>query len=146
MRVTNSQVAIHENRPVRCSLRAPRVSQSNINNSNNFLSLAEDLLRSFPQIVLQHGNPCFLILLIYTIRKITRWNLGLTPRLHCLDGELIQWVDKAKNVWITVGQLPTKAGWYDAPFALQGFSRSIASTPSLNKQQIRSSISTIISL
>ena len=35
---------------------------------------------------------------------------------------------KAKNVQIIVGQLSTKAGWWDSPLARQSFSRSIAST------------------
>ena len=44
--------------------------------------------------------------------KTTRINLGLTPRSHFLEGELIQWqwADKAKNVRIIVRQLPTKSG------------------------------------
>ena len=29
----------------------------------------------------------------------------MAPRLHSLEGELIHWVDKAKNVWLTVGQV-----------------------------------------
>ena len=37
--------------------------------------------------------------------------------------------DKAKNVWIIVGQLSAKAGWWDIPLTLQSFSRSISSTP-----------------
>ena len=72
------------------------------------------------------GSSCFLILLIYT--KTTRWNLGLTPRIHFLEGELIQWVDKIKSAWIIAGQFPTKAGWQNAHLALQGFSQSIDST------------------
>ena len=39
-----------------------------------------------------------LILLIHTKHKTIRRNLGLTPDLHSLEGELIRWVDEAKNV------------------------------------------------
>ena len=66
------------------------------------------------------NSPCLLILLIHTKHKTIRSNLG-DPRLHSLEGEFIYWVDKAKNVWLTVGQLPIKAGWWDAPPALQHF-------------------------
>ena len=38
--------------------------------------------------------------------------------------ELIHWVDKTRNVWLIVGQLPIKAAWWDAPFMPQDFSRS----------------------
>ena len=37
-------------------------------------------------------------------------NLGLTPHPHLLDRELIHSVDKAKSMWIIVGQLPIKNG------------------------------------
>ena len=33
-------------------------------------------------------------------------------------------VDKAKYVWLIVGQLPIKAGWWNAPLTLRDFSRS----------------------
>ena len=33
------------------------------------------------------------------------------PRFYSLEGELIHWVDKAKNVRLIVSQLPIKAGW-----------------------------------
>ena len=68
--------------------------------------------------------PCLLILLIHTKHKTIRSNLGLTPRLYSLEGELIHWVDKAKSVCLTVRQFPIKAGWWDALLALQDFSRS----------------------
>ena len=58
---------------------------------------------------------CLLILLIHTKNKTIRWNFALTPRFYSLEGELIHWVDKAKNVWLIAGQLPIKAGWWDAP-------------------------------
>ena len=61
--------------------------------------------------------------------KGTRWNHWLTPLPHFLEGELILWVDKAKNVRIIVGRLPIKAGWWDASFTLQGFSQNVANTP-----------------
>ena len=32
-------------------------------------------------------------------------------RPHFLEVELIHLVDKAKNVWLIVGQLPIKTGW-----------------------------------
>ena len=53
-----------------------------------------------------------------------RRNLGLTPRPHFLEGDHIHWVDKAKYVWLIVGQLPIKAGRWDAPLALRDFSQS----------------------
>ena len=46
------------------------------------------------------------------------------PRPHFLQGELIHLVDKAKNVWLIVGQLPIKTGWRNAPLALRDFRRS----------------------
>ena len=48
------------------------------------------------------NSPC-VILFTHTKHKTIRWNLGLTPRLHFLEGELIHWVDKAKNVWLMLG-------------------------------------------
>ena len=35
----------------------------------------------------------------------------MTPSLHFLKGELIHLVDKTKNVWLIVGQLPIKDGF-----------------------------------
>ena len=35
----------------------------------------------------------------------------------------IHWVDMAENVWLLVGQLPIKAGWWDAPLAIREFIR-----------------------
>ena len=70
------------------------------------------------------NSPCFLILLIHTKHKTIRWNFGLTPRFYSLEGELTHWVDKVKIVWLIVGQLPIKAGWWDATLALQDFSWS----------------------
>ena len=78
---------------------------------------------------------------------VTQWNLELLLRpnspdsyqtqiqeyqildwLHVLisliEGELIYLVDKAKNVWLIVGQLPIKAGWWNALLTLRDFSRS----------------------
>ena len=81
----------------------------------------------FPSLVLYKrilNSPCFLILLIHTKYKAIRWIFGLTPRFYSLEGELTQYVDKAKNVWLIVGQLHIKAGWWDAPLALQDFSWS----------------------
>ena len=45
-------------------------------------------------------------------------------RSHFLEGELIHLVDKAKYVWLIVGQLPIKAGWWNASLALRDFSQS----------------------
>ena len=79
--------------------------------SKNFLQLVEDLQGSFPLLVLEILDfPCLLVLLIYTIHKDKRAKSRLITRPHFLEGELIQWVNKAKNVWIIVGQLLTKAG------------------------------------
>ena len=48
-----------------------------------------------------------LILGTPTKQKTIQWNLGLTPHLHFLEGgEFTHWVNKAKNVWLIVGQLP----------------------------------------
>ena len=61
-------------------------------------------LRKFPPLRLQKAifnSPCLLI----HINTKTIWNLGLTPRPHSIEGELIHWVDKAKNKWLIVGQL-----------------------------------------
>ena len=55
------------------------------------------------------NSPCFQILLIHTKHKTIRWNFGLTRCFYSLEGELIHWVDKAKIVWLIVGQLPIKA-------------------------------------
>ena len=74
------------------------------------------LKRRFPPLWLKKGiwsSPCLLILLIYTKLK-TRW----------CQGEFIDMADKAKNVWLIVGQLPKKARLWDAPNGLQDFSQS----------------------
>ena len=42
--------------------------------------------------------------------EIKSWT-ELTPRFHSLKGELIHWIDKAKNGSLTVGELPKVAGW-----------------------------------
>ena len=47
---------------------------------------------------------------------------GLTPRFYSLKGELTHWVNKAKDAWLIVGQLPIKAGWWNASLALGDFS------------------------
>ena len=39
----------------------------------------------------------------------------MNPLPHFLEEKLIDCVDKAKNLWIIVSQLPIKAGWWDAP-------------------------------
>ena len=77
---------------------------------NNILLLEEDLRSSFPTGVTQgnRGLPCLLILLIYTSNK---------------ENSSTTWVDKAYYVWLIVGQLPIKAGWWDAPPALRDFNR-----------------------
>ena len=67
-------------------------------------------LWSFSPLVLQKGiwnSPCLLILLIHTKLNIIRWKFGLAPGTHFLLGELIHWVDKTKNVWLIIGQLPS---------------------------------------
>ena len=70
------------------------------------------------------NSPCLLILLIHTKHKTIRWCLGLSPCLHSLEGELIHLVHKTKNMWVLIGQLPQKAGSWDAPLALQDFNLS----------------------
>ena len=45
------------------------------------------------------------------------------PQL-CCNGGYPYLVDKAENVWVIVGQLLIKAGWWDVPLALRDFSRS----------------------
>ena len=85
------------------------------------------LRRRFPPLGLRRGilnSSCVLILLIHKNTNIRRWNVGLTPRPHFLEGQLIHLVDKAKNVWLIVGQLPIKAEWWSAPLELRDFSRS----------------------
>ena len=39
-----------------------------------------------------------IILLIHTKHKTIRLNFGLTPWFYSLEGELANWIDKAKNV------------------------------------------------
>ena len=57
--------------------------------------------------------------------KNNKINPGLTPRLHFLEvGELSHCVYETKNLWLIVGQLPIKAGWWNAPLALWNFSWS----------------------
>ena len=66
------------------------------------------LRRRFPPLGLHKrilNSLCLLILLIHTKHKTIRWNLGLTPRLHSLEEELIHWIGMPKNLWLTVGQL-----------------------------------------
>ena len=87
-----------------------------------------------------------LILLIHTKHKAIKWYLRLTPRLHFLGGTLINWVDKAKNMWIMDRQLPIKAAQWDAPLKLQGFSQNIASTSIYKRSKIWPSILRIIDL
>ena len=88
------------------------------------------------------NSPCLLIILIHTKHKTIRWNLGLTPRLHSLEGEFIHLVDKAKNVWLTVRKLPIKAGCWETPLTLRDFSWSNKHgnhiTDSLTESQIDS--------
>ena len=56
--------------------------------------------------------------------NIRRWNLGLTTHLRFLEGKPIKLIDKTKNVWLIVGQLPVKIKWYNALIALRDFSQS----------------------
>ena len=70
------------------------------------------------------NSPCLLNLFTHTKHKTIRWNLGPTTRLHFLEGELIHWIDKAKNERLIVGKLPIKAGLWDAPHILWYFSQS----------------------
>ena len=84
-------------------------------------------LRRFPPMASNKrilNSPCLLILLIHIKHKTIRWNFGLTPRFYSLERELIYWVDKVENVWLIVGQLPIKAGWWDAPLELCDYSWS----------------------
>ena len=65
-------------------------------------------LRRFPPLGLHKrilNSLCLLILLIHSKHKTIRWNFGLSPSSYSLEGELIHWIDEAKNMWITVGQL-----------------------------------------
>ena len=62
-----------------------------------------DCLRQFLPLGLHKRILNSLCLLIHTKHKTIRWNLGLTPRLHSLEGDLIHWVGMAKNLWLTVG-------------------------------------------
>ena len=75
-------------------------------------------LRRFPPLGLHKGNlklpPCLLILLIRAKHKAIRW----------YQGNFIDLAEKAKNVWLIVGRIPKKDGWWDAPLALRDFSRS----------------------
>ena len=75
------------------------------------------LRRKFPLMGLHRGilnSCCLLILPWFTPNTSTiRWNLGLTSHPHFLEEEPIHLVYKAKNVWLTVGQLPIKSGWWD---------------------------------
>ena len=47
------------------------------------------------------------------------------PRPHFLERELIHFVEKAKNVWLIVGRLSIKAGWWNDPLALWDFNQAI---------------------
>ena len=83
--------------------------------------------RRFPPLGLHKGIlnfPCLLILLIHTKHKTIRSYFGQTPRLNFLEGQLIHLGDKAKNVRLIIGQMPKKAGWWDASHAQRDFSRS----------------------
>ena len=84
------------------------------------------------------NSPCLLILLIHTNTKTVIWNLGLTPRPYYVEGELIHCVDKAKIVWLIVGQLPMKARWWDTLFALQNLSRVINLIHTKQKNKMKS--------
>ena len=88
--------------------RAPSLMFDRILN----LTLQDSKSEVTPPLVLHKGilnSPCFLILLIHNKHKAIRWYLGLTPPLHFLEGELIYWVDKAKNVWLIAGQFLKKS-------------------------------------
>ena len=47
------------------------------------------------------------------------------PRPHFLERELIHFVEKTKNVWLIVGRLSIKAGWWNDPLALWDFNQAI---------------------
>ena len=47
------------------------------------------------------------------------------PRPHFLERELIHFVEKAKIVWLIVGRLSIKAGWWNDPLALWDFNQAI---------------------
>ena len=55
--------------------------------------------------------------------KMKLWT-GPTFLLPWTHQELTHLVDKAKNVWLIVGQFPIKPGWWDAPLVHQDFSWS----------------------
>ena len=98
--------------------------------SNNFLKLLEGLRRSFSPLVLGILDfPAHQFSWCTCNTKATRWNHRLTPHPHFLDRELIHWTDKTENMWKIVGQLPIKAGWWDASLTFKRFSQSIANTP-----------------
>ena len=70
------------------------------------------------------NSSCSLFLLIHTKykhNKMKSWT-DLTPSFPWR--RLIRLTEKAKNVWLIVGQLLIKAGHWDAPLALQDFFQS----------------------
>ena len=92
------------------------------------------------------GLPCPQFSWFSPNTKARRWNHRLTPRSHFLEGELIHWVYKAKNVYIIVDPLLIKTGWWDASVTPQGFSQNIANAPNYRNRKIKLSTSPIIGL
>ena len=85
------------------------------------------LRRNFPPLALHRGIlnfSCVLILLIDAKHKYKNMKSWTDLTSHFFDGDLIYLVDRAKDVWLIIGQLPIKSGWWNAPLALQDFSRS----------------------
>ena len=94
---------------------------------SSVFNVCQICLRRFPPLGLHKGilnSSCLLILLIHTIHNTVRCNIGLTPRSCFLEGELIHWVGKAKNMPLIVGWLPIKAEWWDARLTPRDSSRS----------------------
>ena len=56
------------------------------------------------------NSSCLLILLFNTKHKTIRWYLGLTPRLHFREGELIRCVGTARN-HVTNSRSATHKNW-----------------------------------
>ena len=126
---------------------------------NSFLWL-EGLWIIFPPLV-NLGLPLPLISLVsveWFFLKLDWWSYKILLRFQHKDNKMKSWtdttssfpwrrtlgehwVDKVKNEWKIVGQLPIKAGWWDVSFALQRSSRNIASSPNYKNCQIRPSVS-----
>ena len=84
-------------------------------------------LRRFQSLGFHKGilnSPWMLILLIHTKDKDNKMKILDWPTSSFPSRRSIHWVDKTRNVWLIVGQLPIKDVWWDAPLSLRDFSRS----------------------